>query len=101
MYNMIENLDIYGNGWFAVKNVSLLVWLSQLGLSVAVPLGGFILLGVWLYNRFAWGNWIIVLCTAIGAICAVDGLRNSLKAMDRIAKNETKEEPPVSFNDHD
>lgn len=84
-----------------MKNISLLVWLSQLGLSVAVPLGGFILLGVWLYNRFGWGNWIIIACTLIGVICAVDGLRSSLKAMDRIAKNEAEEKPPVSFNDHD
>lgn len=84
-----------------MKNISLLVWLSQLGLSVAVPLGGFILLGVWLHNHFGWGNWIIVVCAVIGVICAIDGLRTSLKAMDRIAKDETKEKPPVSFNDHD
>lgn len=84
-----------------MKNLSLLVWLSQLGLSVSVPLGGFILLGVWLHNHFGWGDWIIVVCTVIGGICAIDGLRTSLKAMDRIAKDETKEKPPVSFNDHD
>lgn len=84
-----------------MKNISLLVWLSQLGLSVTVPLGGFILLGVWLHNRFGWGSWIIVICTILGVICAVDGLRSSLKAMDRIAKNEAEEKPPVSFNDHD
>lgn len=84
-----------------MKNISLLVWLSQLGLSVTVPLGGFILLGVWLHNRFEWGSWIIVICTILGVICAVDGLRSSLKAMDRIAKNEAEEKPPVSFNDHD
>lgn len=84
-----------------MKNISLLVWLSQLGLSVAVPLGGFILLGVWLYNHFGWGAWIIVLCTVIGLICAIDGFRQSLKAMDRIAKDETKDKPPVSFNEHE
>lgn len=84
-----------------MKNISLLVWLSQLGLSVTVPLGGFILLGVWLHNRFAWGSWVIVVCTVLGVICAADGLRSSLKAMDRIAKNEAEEKPPVSFNDHD
>ena len=100
-YNMVENFDIYGNGGHAVKNLSLLVWLSQLGLSVAFPLGGFVLLGVWLHRRFDWGVWVIIVCTVIGLICAVDGLRSSLKAMDRIAKDETKEQPPVSFNDHD
>lgn len=84
-----------------MENISLIVWLSQLGLSVTVPLGGFILLGVWLHNRFGWGNWIIIVCTVLGVICAVDGLRHSLKTMDRIAKNETGDKPPVSFNDHD
>lgn len=84
-----------------MKNISLIVWLSQLGLSVTVPLGGFILLGVWLHNRFGWGNWIIIVCTVLGVICAVDGLKNSLKTMDRIAKDEAEDKPPVSYNDHD
>ena len=35
-----------------MKDLSLLVWLTQLGLSVAVPLAGFILLAVWLRSRF-------------------------------------------------
>lgn len=84
-----------------MKNISLLVWLSQLALSVAMPLGGFILLGVWLHNRFGWGVWVIIAGTVLGLICAIDGLRSSLKAMERLAKDETKEQPPVSFNDHD
>ncbi len=84
-----------------MKNLSLLVWLSQLGLSVALPLGGFILLGVWLHNRFNWGSWIIIVCAVVGVICAIDGLRTSLKAMSRMAKEDKKEQPPVSFNDHD
>ena len=85
----------------AMKNLSLLVWLTQLGLSVALPLAGFVLLGVWLYNSFHWGVWIIIACTAVGLICAADGLRSSLKAMERMAKNEAEEKPPVSFNEHD
>ena len=84
-----------------MKNISLLVWLSQLALSVAMPLGGFILLGVWLHDRFGWGVWVIIAGTVLGLICAIDGLRSSLKAMERLAKDETKELPPVSFNDHD
>ena len=84
-----------------MKNISLLVWLSQLALSVAVPLGGFILLGVWLHNQFGWGTWVIIAGTVLGLICAIDGLRSSLKAMERLAKSETKDAPPVSFNEHD
>jgi len=84
-----------------MKNLSLLVWLTQLGLSTALPLGGFVLLAVWLRQRFDWGVWVIVAGVVVGLICAIDGLRNSLKAMERMAKDEKKEPPPVSFNDHE
>ena len=85
-----------------MKNLSLLVWLTQLGLSVAVPLAGFVLLAVWLRNTWGWGNWVIWAGLALGFYCAVDGFRSSLKAMERLSKDKKdKQPPPVSFNDHD
>ena len=84
-----------------MKNLSLLVWLTQLGLSVAVPLAGFVLLAVWLHKSQGWGVWVIFVGIALGIVCAIDGLRTSLKAMDRLAKKETEDKSPVSFNDHD
>lgn len=84
-----------------MKNVSLLVWLTQLGLSVAIPPPAFIFLAVWLRNRFSLGVWVIVAGVLVGIICAVDGLRVSLKAMERMTKDDKKEKPPLSFNDHD
>ena len=84
-----------------MKNISLLVWLSQLGLSVAAPLAGFILAGFWLRNRFDLGVWVVVLCSLAGVISAAAGFRNSLKAMDHIASDESDKKPPVSFNDHE
>jgi len=84
-----------------MKNLSLLVWFSQLGLSVALPLGGFVFLGVWLHKSHDWGVWVIVVCTIIGVICAFDGLRSSLKLMNQMAKKENEDKPPVSFNDHE
>lgn len=84
-----------------MKDLSLLVWLTQLGLSVAFPLAGFILLAVWLRSRFGLGVWILFCGVALGLICAVDGLRNSLKAMDRLSKNKKSPPPPAAFNDHD
>lgn len=83
-----------------MKNLSMLVWLTQLGLSVALPLGGFVILGVWLKNQFSLGSWVVIVCALIGLICAIDGLRTSLKAMERLAKDKKEENPPVSFNDH-
>ena len=85
-----------------MKNLSLLVWLTQLGFSVAVPPAGFVLLAVWLQARFDMGVWVIWAGVALGIACAVDGLRTSLKAMDRLANRKPDEEPPpVAFNDHD
>lgn len=84
-----------------MKNLSMIVWLTQLGLSVALPPAGFILLAVWLRDRFAWGNWVIWVGIVLGVVCAVDGLRTSLKAMERMSRDKQTEDPPVSFNDHD
>lgn len=84
-----------------MKNVNLLVWLTQLGLSVALPPLGFILLAVWLRDRFGWGNWVIWAGIVIGIVCAIDGLRVSLRAMERMAKDKKEQDLPVSFNDHD
>lgn len=84
-----------------MKDLRLLVWLSQLGISVAVPPAGFILLAVWLKNRFSLGGWVILAGVVLGVIFAIDGLRVSLKAMERMSKRKNEEPPPVSFNDHD
>ena len=84
-----------------MKNIGLLVWLTQLGTSVALPLGGFVWLGVWLRQRFDWGVWVVVAGVVLGIVCAADGLRSSLKAMEQMAKEKKEEKPPVFFNDHD
>lgn len=86
-----------------MKDITLIVWLTQLGLSVALPPAGFILLAVWLRDRFSWGSWVLWVGIFLGVICAIDGLRVSLKTIAKLAKDKPEEqkEPPVSFNDHD
>lgn len=84
-----------------MKNISLLVWLTQLGFSVVFPPVGFLWLASWLKNSKGWGSWVIWVAVILGVVCAVDGLRTSLKAMERLARNEKKEEPPVAFNEHE
>lgn len=82
-----------------MKNLSLLVWMTQLGLSVAIPLAGFILLGVWLNQQWGWGSWTIWVGVVLGMLCAIQGFRNSLKTMERMATEEKK--PPIGFGEHD
>lgn len=84
-----------------MKDLSLLVWLTQLGLSTAFPLAGFVLLALWLRDSWGWGDWVLWVGIGLGAIAAFDGFRTSVKAMQRMSKNKKADEPPaVSFNDH-
>lgn len=84
-----------------MKNVNLLVWVTQLGLSTAVPLAGFIVLAVWLRNRFDFGSWVIFVGIGLGLFCAIDGLVRNIKALDRMSREKKKNNPPVSFGEHD
>jgi hypothetical protein len=83
-----------------VKVMSYLVWLSQLGLSVAIPLVGFILLGVWLHNSRGWGGWTVVVGVGLGIVGAAGGLYNSFKVLNRMLRQE-EEKPPVGSNRHE
>lgn len=85
-----------------MKEFNLLVWMTQLGFSVAAPLALCTLGALWLRNRFSLGPWILVLGIGMGFYLAIDGFRTSLKAMDRMGKprKDEQEPPPISFNDH-
>ena len=84
-----------------MKDVSLLVWLSQLGLSVALPPALFILLAVWLRDGCGWGNWVLWVGIILGIYCAVTGFISSLRTLSRATKADKKDKPSVSFNDHE
>lgn len=86
---------------WVIKDIKLLIWLTQLGISIAAPLAGFLLLAIWLYNRFQLGPWVILVGLLLGISGAVDGFRVCLRAMQLQSKNNHPQEPPpVSFNDH-
>lgn len=84
-----------------MKDLSLLVWLTQLGLSVVFPLAGFTLLALWLRDGCGWGNWVLWVGIGLGLIVAVDGFRVSLRTLNRMSRKKGDEPPPVSFNDHE
>lgn len=83
-----------------MKDVKLLIWLTQLGLSVVLPFAGFILLALWLQQQFSWGAWVLWVGIVLGAIATIDGFRHSLKALERMSRKK-EDTPPVNFNDHD
>ncbi len=84
-----------------MKDLSLLVWITQLGLSVALPPVGFILLARWLQGRFGWGQWVLWVGICLGLVCAIEGLVYNLKTLIKMSKPDREDPPPVSFNDHD
>ena len=85
-----------------MKDVNLLIWLAQLGISVAVPLVGFILLSVWLHNSRGWGSWVIIAGVILGISGAVSGLRSSLQYLNKASKSDDEDNSSViSYNEHD
>lgn len=84
-----------------MKNLSLLVWLSQFGLSVAVPPVCFIGLAAWLRNSCGWGQWVIWVGIVLGIYCAVTGFIATLRSLQRLAEEKKKDPPATAFNDHE
>ena len=86
-----------------MKNLHLLIWLTQLGLSTAAPLAGFVLLAVWLRARFDLGIWVLLVGIGLGVINAIDGLRKSLKTLEKLSRKDRQESEgkTLSFNDHE
>ena len=84
-----------------MKDLNLLVFMTQLGLSVVLPFAGFLLLALWLQSRFGWGSWVLWVGILLGLITAIDGFRSCLKILNRMGKEKNDDVPPVSFNDHD
>lgn len=84
-----------------MKNLHLLIWLTQLGLSTAGPLVGFAWLAVWLRNRYDLGLWVIFVGIGFGLASAIDGFVRNLKVLSGLSKDKEKKAPPVSFGEHD
>ena len=83
-----------------VKALRYLVWLTQLGLTVAVPLVGFILLGVWLHNSRGWGGWTVIVGIGLGLMGAAGGLWNSFKTLNLMLKQD-EAKTPKGYNQHE
>ena len=83
-----------------MKLLSLLLWVTQFGLSILFPLCFFLLLAVWLRQKFALGMWIIVVLGILGVLVTISTVRANLKAMLKAADEASSREPtPMAFND--
>lgn len=84
-----------------MKDLSLLIWITQLGLSVAIPPVALILLAKWLQGKFGLGAWVLWVAGILGLICAIDGLIHNLMLLNKIGKDKQDPPGPIGFNDHD
>ena len=85
-----------------MKDLHLIIWLTQFGLNVALPPACSVLLAIWLRDHCGWGDWVLWVGIALGVYCAIEGLITSVKLLQRLDKKKKDPDPPaVSFNDHE
>lgn len=84
-----------------MKILNLLMWVGQFGFSVIFPTLFFLLLAVWLQNKFDLGLWIVAVFGILGILTSVSTTRSCLRAMRKAAEEVSgSKEPPIAFNDH-
>ncbi len=85
-----------------MKYWSLLVWVTQFGLSVIFPLCASLLLANWLRSTYGWGVWVTVVLGIVGLLTTVSTVRSCFRALRRDTdKAGSDTQPPTAFNEHD
>lgn len=84
-----------------MKLLNLLMWVGQFGLSIIFPTLFFLILAVWLQNKFGLGMWIVVVFGILGVLTSISTTRSCLRSLRKAAEEAGPDkEPPVAFNDH-
>ena len=84
-----------------MKLLALIMWVGQFGLSAIFPTLFFLILGVWLQNKYQLGGWVVIVLGIFGVLTSVSSTRACLRSMRKAAdaaSSQTK--PPIAFNDH-
>lgn len=86
-----------------MKFWSLLIWVTQFGLSVIFPVCFFLLLASWLQNTYDLSSWVVILGGVLGVLTSVSTVRSCIRSLrkdtERAANSE--QQPPLAFNDHE
>ena len=84
-----------------MKILNLLMWVGQFGFSVIFPTLFFLLLAVWLQNKFDLGLWVVAVLGILGILTSVSTTRACLRSMRKAAEEVSgSKESPIAFNDH-
>lgn len=81
--------------------LSLLLWVTQLGLSLLFPLCFFLILAVRLQQRYELGTWIVLLLGLVGFLTSVSTARSCIRSLRKAAEKASDQKDPASFNDHE
>ena len=83
------------------KFFSLILWVTQFGLSVLFPICALLILGVWLQQKFDWSMWSLLFFGALGLLISVSTAKTCIRSLKRDAEDVSdQKKPPVAFNDH-
>ncbi len=84
-----------------MKILSLLMWVGQFGLSILFPTVFFLLVGVWLQNKFSLGLWILILFGILGLLTSFRSAKACLHSLCKAAEEASGDKPKaIGFNDH-
>lgn len=82
-----------------MKTLSLILWVTQFGLSILLPPCFFLWLAAWLQQNYSWGFWTTAVGGILGILISVSTARANWRAMRKDAEAGSAP-PPVSFNEH-
>lgn len=81
---------------------TLMMWVTQFGVSALFPLCAFLLIGAWLQNTFDLSPWITVLLGVFGFVTSISTVRICYRFMRKEADAICEKEQKVpAYNDHD
>ena len=84
-----------------MKILNLLMWVGQFGFSIIFPTLFFLLLAVWLQQKFQLGMWIVVVLGIIGVLTSISTTKSCLRSMQKAAEEISgSKKNIVNFNDH-
>lgn len=84
-----------------MRFLSLLMWVGQFGFSIIFPTLFFLILAVWLQNKFGLGAWIIVVFGILGILTTISTTKSCLRSLRKAAEEASgQKDTPISFNDH-
>ena len=82
-----------------MKVLSLLLWVTQFGLSILLPPCLLLWLAAYLQQAHGFGMWTSVAGGILGFLISFSTAKANWRAMRKEAE-EGSQPPPVSFNDH-